>query len=87
MSQKYKKLRQQILILHDLHQTWSSSNIANELINSDCPPPQTRNNLLRYIDYTIERGTIEARRRSGRPRTTRIPRFILFFETWKKRLL
>jgi hypothetical protein len=66
MSQKYKKLRQQILILYDLHQTWSSINIANELINSDCPPPQTRNNLLRYIDYTIERGTIETRRRSGR---------------------
>jgi hypothetical protein len=78
MSRKYEKLRQQILILHELHQNWSSSYIANELINSDFPPPQTRYTLIRYIHYTIKRGTIEARRRSGRSRTTRTPQFISF---------
>ncbi len=34
MSRKYEKLRKQILILHELHQNWSSSDIANELMNS-----------------------------------------------------
>lgn len=76
MSKKYKKLRQQILTLRDLHRKWSAIDIANELMNSDCPPSQTRFNLLRYIDYTLERGTVQARRRSGRPRTTRTPEFI-----------
>jgi hypothetical protein len=76
MAQKYKKLREQILTLHDLHRKWSSSNIADELQNSDCPPLQTRHALVRYINYTINRGTINPRRRSGRPRTTRTKKFI-----------
>jgi hypothetical protein len=76
MSRKYKNLRQQILVLHDLHGNWSSSDIADELQNSDCPPLQTRHTLVRYINYTINRGTIEPRRRSGRPRTTRTSKFI-----------
>ncbi len=38
MSQKYEKLRKKNLILHELHLNWSSSDIANELMNSDCPP-------------------------------------------------
>jgi hypothetical protein len=32
--------------------------------------------LIRYIKYTIKRGTIKARNRSKRPRTTRTPEFI-----------
>ncbi|CAF3859255.1 unnamed protein product [Rotaria sp. Silwood1] len=76
MSRKYEKLRKQILILHELHQNWSSSDIANELMNSDCPPSQTRQTLIRYVNYTIKRGTIEARKRTGRPRTTRTSIFI-----------
>ena len=58
LNPKTQKLRRQILTLHDLHKTWSSSDIANELQNSDCPPPQTRRALVRYIDYTIKRGTM-----------------------------
>jgi hypothetical protein len=76
MSKKYKKLIEQILTLHDLHQSWSPSHIANELQNSDCPPPQTRRALVRFINYTIKRGTVNARWRSGRPRTTRTRKFI-----------
>jgi hypothetical protein len=38
---------------------WSLSDIANELMNNDCPPPQTRHALINYIKYTIK-----ARRRS-----------------------
>ncbi len=76
MSRKYEKLRKQILILHELHQNWSSTDIANELMNSDCPPSQTRYSLIRYVYYAIKRGTIEARKRTGRPRTTRTSRFI-----------
>ncbi len=34
MSRKYEKLRKKILILHELHKNWSSSDIANELMNS-----------------------------------------------------
>ncbi len=34
MSRKYEKLRKKILILHELHQNWPSSDIANELMNS-----------------------------------------------------
>jgi len=64
MSRKYEKLRKQILILHELHQNWSSTDIANELMNSDCPPSQTRSPLIRYVNYTIKRGTIEARKRN-----------------------
>jgi hypothetical protein len=66
----------QILTLHDLHQRWSPSDIADELQNSDCPPPQTRRALVRFINYTIKRGTVDVKRRSGRPRTTRTKRFI-----------
>jgi len=76
MSRKYEKLRKKILILHELHQNWSSTDIANELMNSYCPPSQTRYTLIRYVNYTIKRGTIEARKRTGRPRTTRTSRFI-----------
>ncbi|CAF1517832.1 unnamed protein product [Rotaria sordida] len=76
MAQKYKRLREQILTLHDLHNKWSPSNIADELQNSDCPPSQTRRALVRYIKYTINRGTANPQRRSGRPRTTRTPQFI-----------
>jgi hypothetical protein len=76
MSRKYRNLRQQILTLHDLHGNWSSSDIADELQNSDCPPLQTRHALVRYINYTIRRGTIEPKTRSGRPRTTRTTKFI-----------
>jgi hypothetical protein len=76
MSPKYEKLRKQILVLHELHQNWSSSDIANELMNGDCPPSQTRQTLIRYVNYTIKRGTIEARKRTGRPRTTRTSIFI-----------
>ena len=78
MSNRYKKLREQILALHNLHKKWSSSNIANELQNSDCPPPQTRRALVRYIKYTMKRGTVESRNRSGRPRSTRTTTFISF---------
>ncbi|CAF5130771.1 unnamed protein product [Rotaria sp. Silwood1] len=91
MSQKYKQLREQILTLHDLHKKWSPSNIADELQNSDCPPPQTRHALVRYINYTINRGTVNPRRRSGRPRTTRTAQFISLvkkpeksYSKWKK---
>jgi hypothetical protein len=49
------------------------SEIADELINSDCSPPQKRYSLIRYMKYTIRRDTIEARSRLGRPRT---PEFI-----------
>ncbi len=76
MSRKYEKLRNQILVLRELHENWSSRDIANELMNSDCLPSQTRYTLIRYVNYTIKRGTIEARKRTGRPRTTRTPRFI-----------
>ncbi len=76
MTRKYEKLRKKILIFHELHQNWSSSDIANELMNSDCLPSQTRYTLIRYVNYTIKRGTIEERKRTGRPRTTRISRFI-----------
>jgi hypothetical protein len=51
MSKRYKKLREQIFTLHDLLKTWSSSDIADELQNSDCPPSQTRRALIRYIKY------------------------------------
>ncbi|CAF4702284.1 unnamed protein product, partial [Rotaria sp. Silwood2] len=67
---------QQNLTLHDLHGNWSSSNIADELQNGDCPPLQTRYALVRYINYTIKRGTIDPKRRSGRPRTTRTTKFM-----------
>ncbi len=76
MTRKYEKLRKQILILYELHQNWSSSDIANELMNNDCPPSQTRCILIRYVNYTIKRGTIQARKRTGRPRTTRTSCFI-----------
>ncbi len=46
---KIQNLRQQILTLHDLHQKWLPSEIADELINSGCPPPQKRYSLIRYI--------------------------------------
>ena len=76
MSKKYKKLIEHILTLHELHQRWSPSDIANELQNSDCPPPQTRRALVRFINYTIKRGTANARKRPGQPRTTRTAEFI-----------
>lgn len=75
MSKKYKKLRQQILTLRDLHRKWSAIDIANPLMNSDYPPPQITYNILRYIKYTLEISTTKARRRSRRPRTTRTPKF------------
>jgi hypothetical protein len=43
-----------ILTVHNLQQKWSSSNIANESTNRDCPPPQTRYALIRYTKYTIK---------------------------------
>jgi hypothetical protein len=46
MSGKYKKLIEQILTLHDLHKRCSSSDIADEIRNSDCLPPQTRHALI-----------------------------------------
>ena len=76
MSQKFKKLVEQILVLHELHKEWSPIDIADVLENSDCPPPQTRRALVRFINYTITRGTVNARKRSGRPRTTRTTQFI-----------
>jgi hypothetical protein len=45
------------------HQKWSSSDIADELQNSDCPPPRTRRSLVRFINYTIKRDTVNARKR------------------------
>ena len=45
-------------------------------MNSDYPPSQTRYTLIRYVNYTIKRGTIGARKRIGRPRTTRTSHFI-----------
>lgn len=76
MPDKYKKLKQQILSLHELHNSWSASDIADELQNSDCPPVQTRHALVRYVNYTINRGTVESRKRSGRPRATRTAQFV-----------
>jgi hypothetical protein len=81
MSRKYKKLIEQILVLHDLHQKLSPSDIANELQSSDCPPLQTRRALVRFINYTIKRGTVNARKRSGRPRTARTKRFIMLIKS------
>ena len=76
MSKNYNKVSQKILTLRDLHRKWSAIDIANEIMNRDCRPPQTRYNLLRYIKYTLKRGTIKVRRRFGRPRTARTPEFI-----------
>ena len=76
MSRKYGKLRNQILVLRELHENWSSSDIANELMNSDCPPLQSRQTLIHYINYTVKRGTMQPRKRIGRPRTTRTSIFI-----------
>ena len=59
-----------------MHKNWSSNDIANELQYSDRPPLQARYTLVRYINYTIKRNTINERRRSGRPRTTRTARFV-----------
>jgi hypothetical protein len=53
MPQKYKKCREQILALHNLHKRWSSSNIADELQNSDYPPPQARHALIRYMRVRV----------------------------------
>jgi hypothetical protein len=76
MSRKYKNLRQQILALHDLHGNWSTSDTGDELQNSDCPSLQTRHALIRCINYTINRGAIEPRRRFVRPRTTTTSKLI-----------
>ena len=82
MSRKYKKLREQILTLNDLHRIWSYSDIADELQARDCPPNQGRSALIRYIKYTIRRrGTVDARKRSGRPRTTGTPDFVSLVQT------
>ena len=62
MSRKYEKLPNQILVLRELDENWSSSDFANKLINSDCPPLQSRQTLIRYINYTVKRGTMEPRR-------------------------
>ena len=59
-----------------MHKNWSASDIADEFQSSDCQPRQKRHALLRHINYTIKRGTIEPRTRSGRPRTTRTTKFI-----------
>jgi hypothetical protein len=42
MSQKYKKLIEQMLTLHDLNKRHTPNEIADGLQNSNCSPPQTR---------------------------------------------
>lgn len=42
----------------------------------NCIPSQTRSVLIRCVNYTIKRGIIEVRKRTGRPRMTRISGFI-----------
>lgn len=81
MPDKYKKLKRHILSLHELHRSWSASDIADELQNSDCPPLQTRRALVRFVNYTINRGTVESRKRSGRPRATRTTEYVSIIES------
>jgi hypothetical protein len=54
MFQKYENLRQQILTFHDLHRKWLPSEIADELINSDCPLHQKIIKMIRHNTNKIK---------------------------------
>ncbi|CAF1389256.1 unnamed protein product [Rotaria sp. Silwood1] len=62
-----------VLLLKRQNPSWTASNIADFLEQSDNPPNLNRHSLMNKIHYLLKRGSTYDRKRSGRPRTTTTP--------------
>ena len=65
-----KQFRSFILNLKRLNPTWSVGRMVRFIKNSDNPPPLNYKSLHNCISRIINRGTIDDKKRSGRPVTT-----------------
>ncbi len=76
MSSNNKTLRQTVLSIHGLNPSWKAARIAEFMLKSENPPKKKRDVLRKFISRTIERGTVEDKPRTGRPRQVRNKAFV-----------
>jgi hypothetical protein len=69
-QQEKLSFRTFLLLLHRQNPSWSVSNTADFLEQSENPPNLNRHSLMNKINYLLNRGSIDDRRKSGRRRTT-----------------
>jgi transposase len=75
ISPDKKEFRSLVLSLKKLNPSWSASQIANFLQQSENSPSLKRHQLVTKIKRVLTRNTIEDKQRSGRPTTISTPDF------------